>query len=351
MSSPAPVWDVINGFARYWALHSAVEIGVFECLADGAATDDELAAATGVRDASDVTLLAQVLVTLGLLATDGERWRLTPVAKRFLVASSPASMVGLVRHSPGPKQAWPDLAATLREGGPAQPVRDELDALYPDLVEATAATQSAVAVGVAGELRSRGLWSGSGVVVDFGCGSGAWLRALLDTAPKAYGIAVDLPHVLRSARERLAGQDVTLVPGDYLDVELPVAHADVVVLAHVLRAEDDESARALVARAFGLLAEGGVLLVADYFRPADGGETDTYLAAGHDLTLALTMRASTRGRGLTEDALATWCAEHGARSVAVVEPVPRQRVHLVVRDTAATHPPEEPDDRAHTRTR
>ncbi len=48
MSSPAPVWDAINGFAAYWALHAAVELGLFEALADQQLTTGQLAAATGV---------------------------------------------------------------------------------------------------------------------------------------------------------------------------------------------------------------------------------------------------------------------------------------------------------------
>ncbi|WP_051570979.1 methyltransferase family protein [Cryptosporangium arvum] len=319
MTGPAPVWDVINGYAAYWALHAAVELGLFEQLP---ATSAELAAATGVHDPADVELLAQLLAAKGLLETDGERWTNSAAAERFLVATSPASMVGLVKHSPGPKQAWPALAGTLRTGHPAEPITDALTALYPALVAATAATQGAVARGVASELRTRGLWDGTGLVVDLGCGSGAWLDGLV--GDDATGIGVDLPHVLPAPRER-----TTLIGGDYLDVDLPTGEASVVVLAHVLRAESDARAEALYRRAVDLLTDDGVLLVADYFRPPNGEKTEAYADAVHDLTLALTMRASTPGRGLTEQTLAAW----GAHTVAVVEPVPRQRVHLIKRGT------------------
>lgn len=327
--SPAPVWDVVNGLAGYWALSAAVELGLFDTLANGPRETDDIARAVGVADADDLTLLAQLLAAKGFLDPDGSRWDLTPVARRFLVSSSPASMATLVHRSPGPHHAWPALAATLRTGTPERAVRDDLDAMYPELVSATSATQSAVASGVALELQERGLWDGTGTVVDLGCGSGAWLEALTTSAR---GVGVDLPHVLHVARPRLRRREVTLVGGDYLSAELPVDTADVVVLAHVLRAEDARRARALVDRALGLLRPGGVLLVADYFRPPDGGTGADYRDAAHELTLALTMRASTLGRGVGEAALHEWCAAHGARTAAVVEPVPRQRVHVVVRE-------------------
>ncbi|GAA3382486.1 class I SAM-dependent methyltransferase [Cryptosporangium minutisporangium] len=338
-SGPAPVWDVINGFAAYWALHAAIDLGLFAQLADGPATGTELADALGVHDPADLTLLAQLLAAKGLLETDGERWRNSVVSERFLVPSSPQTMVELVRHSPGPQVGWPALAATLRKGRPARQVSDALNALYPELVAATAATQAAVASGVATELRTSGRWDGTGLIVDLGCGSGAWLHRLLEAAPHAKALGVDLPHVLPAARDRLAGRDVTLVGGDYLDVDLPPRGASVVILAHVLRAESAPRAEALVGRALDLLAEDGVLLVADYFRPPDGAPTDTYASAAHDLTLALTMRASTLGRGLSEPTLAAWCAVRGAGTSAVVEPVPRQRVHLITLS-------EVPDDRS-----
>ena len=200
----------------------------------------ELAAAIEIGDDDDLTTLTNLLVAVDLLDTDGVSWSLPDVARRFLVTGSAASMVDLVRLSPGVHAAWPELAATLRAGGPSAGIAAATVALYPALVEATAATQHAVAVGVAGALA----WGPRPVIVDLGCGSGAWLTALLDAAgPGSTGIGVDLPHVVESVRPALADHSVTLVGGDYLDATLQVDRGDVVVLAHVLRAEP-ESRRA-----------------------------------------------------------------------------------------------------------
>lgn len=333
MTSPGPVWDVINGFGAYWALCAAVDLGLFDALDARPLTTAELAAAVGVGDPDDLATLTNLLVAVDLLDTDGVTWALRDVARRFLVSGSAASMTELVRLSPGVHDAWPDLAATLRVGGPDAGTAEATVALHPALVQATAATQHAVAVAVAGALA----WGPEPVVVDFGCGSGAWLTALLDAAgPHARGVGVDLPHVVDSVRPAIAELAVTLVAGDYVNTTLPVARADVVVLAHVLRAEPDSRARALVARALDLLGPAGTLLVADYFLPGAGQPADAYRAARHDLTLALTMRAGTAGRGVTERQLAAWCAEHGAATTAVVEPIARQRVHIIHRTSGAS---------------
>lgn len=335
MTSPAPVWDVVNGYGAYWALVAAVDLGVFDALDAGPLNTAQLAAATGIADPADLDALASLVAAVDLLDTDGTNWALTDTARRFLVSTSPSSMTDLVRLSPGSHAAWPRLGATLRASTPDAATLAATADLMPDLVQATAATQRAVAAGVATEL----IWPERPVIVDLGCGSGAWLATLLEAAGTgARGVGVDLPGVTASVAPGLAAAapGIELVAGDYLASPLPVERADVVVLAHVLRAEPEARAAALVARAMELLEPDGTLLVADYFVPGAGHTHEAYRAARHDLTLALTMRAGTAGRGITEARLAAWCSRHGATTAAVVEPLPRQRVHIIRRTSGVT---------------
>ncbi len=349
---PGPVWDVVNGLAAYGALSAALELGLFDALAaagERGLAPDALAAAVSAADGDAVALLAEVLVSLGLLTGDGEAVALTPVAARFLVSGSPASMAALGRLSPGPWSGWQQLAETIRSGAVPAGTRGELDALYPDLVRATAPTQRAVAAGVAAALAERGLWPASPRVVDLGCGSGAWLAALLADRPAAAAVGVDLPGVLPVARETVAAAGlasrVELVEGDYLEADVP-GPADVVVLAHVLRAEPPERARRLLLRALGLLAPGGVVVVADYPRPdpvaaPDPGRPVVLAGARHELLLSLTMAAATDGHGVTVADLRAWAAEGGADLTDVLQPVPRQTVFLI-RPAVPTEPEREP---------
>ncbi|MET8824672.1 class I SAM-dependent methyltransferase [Streptomyces sp. NPDC004610] len=340
-ASPAPVWDVINGFASYWALSAALDLGLFDALAADAGGLDagRLAKAVGAAGPGTVTVLAETLVALDMLSAEEDRFRLTPAAERYLVSASPASMTALVRYSPGPPAAWPGLAETVRTGAPDPAVTADLAELYPALVRATGPTQTGVATGVAAELERRGLWPERPVIVDLGCGSGAWLTALLRTRPQGTAVAVDLPNVLPIAERALAdaglGERVTAVAGDYLAAELPVAAADVVVLAHVLRAEPPERARRLLARAVELAGADGVVVVVDYWRPdpatpATGEDRGAICAAArHELLLSLTMLASTAGLGVSVADLHTWAEAVGAEPDGSFEPVPRQHVRLI----------------------
>ncbi|WP_217241213.1 class I SAM-dependent methyltransferase [Streptomyces sp. AC555_RSS877] len=349
-AGPAPVWDVINGFTSYWALSAALDLGLFDALAEDADSATgldaaQLATAIGAAGPGQVTVLAETLVALGLLSAAEDRFRLTPTAERYLVSTAPASMAALVRYSPGPPAAWPGLADTIRTGAPEPAVTAGLAELYPALVRATGPTQAGVATAVAAELERRGLWPEQPTVVDLGCGSGAWLTALLRTRPAGTVIAVDRPNVLpiaeRAATDVGLREQVIAVAGDYLGTALPVAAADVVVLAHVLRAEPAERARQLLARAVELAGAGGVVVVVDYPRPDpararhDDGDVRgedrvaACVAARHELLLSLTMLASTAGLGVTVADLRAWAEAAGAELVDSFEPLPRQHVHLI----------------------
>ncbi|MFJ4772233.1 methyltransferase dimerization domain-containing protein [Streptomyces uncialis] len=343
---PAPVWDMINGFTSYWALSAALDLGLFDALAEDTRTgldSARLADAIGAAGPGPVTVLAETLVALGLLDADEDRFRLAPVAERYLVSTSPASMAALVRYSPGPPEGWPGLAETVRTGAPDPAVSAGLTELYPALVRATGPTQTGVATAVAAELERRGWWPEQPTVVDLGCGSGAWLTALLRTRPNGTVVAVDRPDVLPIAERAAtdAGLRERMIPvvGDYLDVPLPVAAADVVVLAHVLRAEPASRASQLLARAVELAGADGVVVVVDYPRPDPArarrdGEDDEDRgavcgAARHELLLSLTMLASTAGLGVTDADLRAWAGAAGAELVDSFEPVPRQHVSLI----------------------
>lgn len=336
--SPERVWAVINGAAEYHALVAALDLGLFDAIALAGAeglTADQLAQRVGASDRDRAGVLADLLVSLGLLGADGSRYVLTPVAARYLVSDSPAQMADLVRRSPGPSAAWPALADTIRSGASTVMVVDDPETYLAPLVEATAPTQRAVASAVTGHLDGQGLLPQAPLIVDLGAGSAVWCMSLLEARPEARAVAVDLPGVVATTRRLTASvaDRIEVVAGDYLEVALP-DRADVVVLGHVLRAEPTNRARALLHRAITMANPHGVVIVTDYPRPspADPKEADrvsTLTRARHELTLSLTMIASTAGAGITVAQLASWASEAGFALAERLEPLPRQQVFIL----------------------
>ncbi|MDT3440093.1 MULTISPECIES: acetylserotonin O-methyltransferase [unclassified Pseudofrankia] len=358
--TPAPVWEIIHGFRRYWALVAALDLGLFEALASGPLDAAALAEAVGV-DVHRAGLLADALVAMELLtaapdvpgagataesqpppappapsaSSDNAAgpgrlvYNLGLVAANYLLAGGQRSMARLVREAPGPHERWPELAETLRRGAPSTRVEDDPGAFYPDLARGTAPIQRVAAAAVARELAApRGRQA---LVVDLGAGAAPWALAFLDAWPDARGLAVELPEVVHVTREAAAadpvGDRLDVVAGSFHRVELPVGGADVVILGHVLRTEPRKAARRLVARAAAALRPGGTLVVADYPRPDVPSS-----AATTETLMALTILATTGGQGAFRAAdLHNWARGAGLTPGATYMPLPGQTVLTATR--------------------
>ena len=195
---PGAVWDVINGYAAYWAVAAASDLGIFDRLAAGPAAmpGEELAAAVGAAELDPVVLLADTLVALGLLTTDGAGLR-------------PAAGGGRVpRHRLTEVDGVPGTALARSARGLAARWRTPSGPAPPRSASTTTRPRSTRRSSVrphppSGRSRPRPppSWCGRGwlpvdaSIVDLGAGSGAWVAALLAAQPASRAVAVDLPEV------------------------------------------------------------------------------------------------------------------------------------------------------------
>jgi SAM-dependent methyltransferase len=110
--------------------------------------------------------------------------------------------------------------------------------------------------------RLRGAGLRGGLVVDLGCGSGIWARALLDAGYDVLGVDVSA-DLLAIARERAPG--ARLVHGSLFEAELPTGCAAVTAIGECMSyAFDPRAGRdgvaALLRRIHAILRPGGLLL-------------------------------------------------------------------------------------------
>lgn len=88
---PTPLGDTIMAMTLARAIMVATKLGVFEVLAKGACTACELAARCGLdQHATQVLLFA--LVGVGYLSNNETSYTLAPVARKWLLKSSPQSL-------------------------------------------------------------------------------------------------------------------------------------------------------------------------------------------------------------------------------------------------------------------
>jgi SAM-dependent methyltransferase len=330
----APVWTVIQGFASYWLLVAAVELGAFDALARlGPVSIDGLADELGASP-PHLGALLDGLVVLGLLDQVDERYELNEVAERYLTSSSPATMAGLVAVAPGPHANWVELANTVRSGMPANPIENSPGDFYRPLVRATFPTQHRAARRVAALIGWDRL-SGAPRVLDLGAGGAPWTLALLEH-PAASAVVNDLPSVVEEARARVdtagVAERVEIRGGSYLEIDIEGSAFDAVVLGHVCRAEGEAGSQRLIARAWAALRPGGRLLLADYF--ADNRRKHNQFG----VLMGVTMIASTStGHAITHRDVHRWLADAGFESIRLLEPIAFNHVYV------ATKPEEQRD--------
>ncbi len=312
-----PVWAVIQGFGSYWALVSAVELGVFDALTDGPRGIDDLAEQLAVS-ARPLTHLCDVMVAFGFLDQLDDVYELTETAERYLCTDGAASMAALIRVAPGPHANWERLAETVRAGQAPTPIDDDPAAFYGPLVAATFATQlrAATRLGLRlGWARRPGLR-----VVDLGAGRAPWSIAVLEQSAGSTAVVNDLPGVIEDAAAELARRGLTerveLRSGEAHRLDLAPESADLVVLGHLLRTEGEARSRLLLDAAWQALEAGGQVIVADYF--ADDERT----ARPFGVHMGLTMLANTRRGGvLTHGQVAGWLAAAGFSDIRLLEPI------------------------------
>jgi ubiquinone/menaquinone biosynthesis C-methylase UbiE len=329
--SAAPVWAAIEGLARYNSLVAALELDVFDVLADvGPAEVAPLAASLDV-DEANLGALLDALVVQGFLEQIRDVYDLNDTARRYLCSEGTATMVDLVPVAPGPAENWTRLADTVRDGRPATPVDgDGVDPaeFYVPLVEGTfttihrAATRADLRIGYS-RLRAP-------KVLDLGAGGAPWSIAILEACLDATAVVNDWPGVLTVAENTTAThgvrERVRFRPGDFHEIEIEPAAYDVVVLGHVCRTEGPQRAPALIARAFEALKPGGRLILADYF--ADNERKMN----SHAVIMGLTMAASTANGGpLTARSVHSWLDDAGFEAIRMIEPIGFQFAYVATR--------------------
>lgn len=272
----ARVLSMVNGYQQTCLVAAAVQLGLFERLADGAQTVGALADELAV-DRNALARLVRALTAIGLVSTKGDCAALA-AGGRLLLKSGFASGIRAWTLLIGGEylRSWGNLAESVRTGGsvfetvfacsPWQHRKNN-----PALNEAFNHVTSAEQVRTISALIRGYDFSGRKCVADIGGGHGNLLGGVLAKYPTLQGIAFDLPHVVDGARPALLKAGVMdrcrIVGGSFLDA-IPVG-ADVHVLKHVLHNWDDQHCIRILTNLRSAIADGGSLLILEDVIPAD----------------------------------------------------------------------------------
>ncbi|MGY1779111.1 class I SAM-dependent methyltransferase [Geodermatophilus sp. SYSU D01036] len=179
---------------RLQLVAAALDLGLLDALGEGPAGTEQLAGRLGVVDRDLLAAYLRVLAAAGLV-TGEDSWRLTRFGRAVVgddvVRASYEGFGGY--HT----ELYRDLPALLR-GGPGRRDTAENGEVIARLSAAMSPLVRARLVRTVTERRPRR-------VLDIGCGAGLYLAAVLEAAPEATGVGVDVdPDAAALARRTLS---------------------------------------------------------------------------------------------------------------------------------------------------
>ncbi len=319
---------IVRLTTAYWesqALLTATRLRLFDCLAEGAGTAEEVASRLQL-DPRGTALLLKACAGLGFVQAAGNRFENTATAATFLVSKSPAYMGNAIRYSDQLWDTWGRLEDSLRSGRPALApeayLRDD-----PARTRAFVMAMHERAKGIARALVAVLDLQGRRALLDVGGGPGTYSVLLTERFPGLRAEVLELPGVAAVARELVAEAGaagrVTLRDGDYHSADFG-SGKDVVLMSGMFHRESAAACRQLVERGARCLDRGGLLVVSDVF--TDPGGTAPAFATLFGLNMMLTAPDG----GVHADAdVMRWMADAGLQDMRMV-PLPPPMPHRVV---------------------
>ncbi len=306
--SPEPIFQVASGFMAAKHLFVANEVGLFEQLADGPATLEELAERTGISRRR-LRILADAMVVLGFVERHGDSYQNAPIAATFLTGRTPADLRPFLRFwDLLSYPTWTKLEDAVRTGQAQSTLHlpEEAQRIFSEGVEAIQAAPAQA-------LPSTYDFSRHRRILDLGGGTGSWLSAILRQHSGLEGTLFELPAAAAIARGHLAGdpatQQVKVVEGDFFKDPIPAGH-DVVLIANVVHLISPERILELLRRTRRDVPDGARLLLVDFWTDATHTEpTFAALIAGEFLVI------TGEGDVYSEEEAHRWLQQTGWRAL------------------------------------
>lgn len=269
---PAPVLDLLVGYRRSKTMFAAVEMGIFDLLAHGAATVEEIAQRLSA-DASALERFLDALVGLQLLARTDNGYANTPIAETYLLSSSPRRMTGYINYSNSVAwKLWDHLEDAVREGTHRwkQTYGWEGPIFSNFFKDDDAKREFLMGMNGFGMISSPHVVRAFDLtrfktLVDVGGATGHLAIAACEAYPHLQAIVFDLPQVIPLAEEIVEATPVAnrieLIGGDFFVNALPPG--DLYALGRILHDWNEEQCLTLLRKIHAALPEGGGVLICE----------------------------------------------------------------------------------------
>lgn len=307
------------GFWGSKTLLSAIELGVFTCLAGRALDREALRRELGLHERSARDFF-DALVALGMLERKAGRYSNTQVTDVYLDENKPSYLGGMLEMANARLYAfWGSLTEALRTGRPQNEAKtggDFFGELYADPAKLEGFLKAMTGLSRGASLAiARALpWKSYRTVCDVGAAQGDLLAQVALANPHLTGIGFDLPAVRPMFESHVAAlgvaSRVTFRAGDFFRDPLP--RADVITMGHILHDWDLAQKKQLVKSAFDALPAGGSFVVFEAMIDDDRSQN------AFGLLMSLNMLIETSGGfDYTAADCAVWMNEAGFKETRV----------------------------------
>ena len=302
---PAQLMLLATGYFTARAIYVAATLGIADLL-DGRVRDaDDLARETATH-APTLYRFLRALAAAGVLEhTAEDRFALTPVGATLRARAPDSTRPGVMMfHHPMFWRSWEELLYSVRTGRPAldqvfgKPVFEYL-ATTPDAAAAYDGGMTGFNKTIIPAIVKACDFARFESIVDVAGGHGSLLAAILEAAPRARGVLVDLAHVTEVARktfaERGLAERTEVVTGNMFE-SVP-AGGEAYVLKWILHDWDDASCAVILRNVRAAIGPEGRLLIVDRVLPE---RTEASVAMRTAMMADLLMLIHLTGRERTE---------------------------------------------------
>jgi SAM-dependent methyltransferase len=306
------IMSMVRGFQVAKMLMVAVDLVVFDFLVEpksAVQTADWLKA-----DARASGIFLNGLVGLGLLDKDGDNFRNSELASRYLVRGSENYRGAIVKHIEHTwDRGWNDLKETVLAGHPpavetekwvdGRPERDEAS------VRAFIWGMHAIARDLAPKVAAMLNLKPVRRLLDLGGGPATYAIIFAQANPELQATVFDLPMPIEIARENIANNGLThrvdTLAGNFLKDDIGSGY-DFIWISQILHSHDEAQSQFIIAKAVAALNPGGTLAIQDFYLNPDGASpTGAAMFGVHMLAV------TPRGRAYTHTEVAEWMQRAG----------------------------------------
>jgi phospholipid N-methyltransferase len=298
---------IAMGYMAAKHLFAASQSGLFEALAAGPSAIDDLAQKTGVP-ARTLAIIANTMVSIGLIERQGNHYKNGEAAAAFLAGSGAADLRPMLRYMDKISYPrWQKFGEAVQAGhGQVQfeifnPTEQQL---FSEGVEAfTTPMARALATSYDFSKHQR--------ILDIAGGTGSFLIAILQRHRTAKAALFELPGACVVARKNLSRHPersrIDLIEGDMFKDQLPEGY-DALIVANTVHVLSVDHNIELMNKMRASVKPGAQLLLVDMWTdPTHSQPTPVALLSGEFLVM------SGEGQAYSEQEVVTWLEQTGWR--------------------------------------